>query len=107
MLEKQVSEARAIQIQEKEDRKLMEIQEAKYYDHLWEQDRLKKIEREETDRANRKIINENMMMTLNEQLCELKLSIEREQQLKKEESILMVQTLISFISKNCSNKKMI
>ena len=71
--------------------------EKKYYDDLWEQDRQKKIHREEEDKARQKALNEATMATLDEQLRMLKIQAMEEERLKKEEAELMVgKTLLAY-----------
>ena len=91
ILEKKVAESRAVQIQEQEERKVIERKEKKFYDDLWEQDRLKKIQREEEDRKHQKAINDEMIHMLGQQQAALKLQAEHEEYLKKEEARIMVK----------------
>ncbi|KAI8930174.1 tumor suppressor, Mitostatin-domain-containing protein [Entophlyctis helioformis] len=93
MLEKRVSEARAGQIQEQEERKVLDRKEKQYYDDLWEQDRQKKIHREEADRAKQKAINEDMISVLGQQLYALKMQAVQAEELKQEEARLMREDL--------------
>lgn len=78
----------------------MEYAEKKYYDDLWEQDRLKKIEREEADRVRRKAMNAAVAATLEEQLNTLRLHAQEEVRLRQEEAALMVG--IRFLSRHLS-----
>ncbi|TPX72621.1 hypothetical protein SpCBS45565_g00287 [Spizellomyces sp. 'palustris'] len=91
LLEKEVASARAEQLIEVQEKRALAQQEKKYYDDLWEQDRLKKIEREEADRLRRRAMNEAMTATLQEQLRLLKEHAQEEQRLKQEEGVLMRQ----------------
>ncbi|KAL2913720.1 hypothetical protein HK105_206736 [Polyrhizophydium stewartii] len=87
--EKHVSEARAEQIREQGERREAERREKRYYDDLWEQDRLKKIEREERDREHLRAMNRSTIEMLEKQLTALKLQAQREVELKQEEARLM------------------
>ncbi|KAK6099142.1 hypothetical protein MT418_000595 [Batrachochytrium dendrobatidis] len=89
VLEKKVSDARAIQIQEQIERKALERKEELYYQDLWEQDRQKKICREESDRAHLQAINESTTQILEQQLRALKSQAQKEVELKREEARLM------------------
>ncbi len=57
---------------------------------LWEQDRQKKILREEQDRQHRQELNMNMIQMLGEQMALLKAQAAEESMLKQEEAKLMV-----------------
>ena len=65
--------------------------ERQYYDSLWEQDRQKKIQREEQDRLLRHESNQKMIQALTEQLSQLKSQAQREAHQKEFEGRLMVK----------------
>jgi hypothetical protein len=89
-LEKRVSDDRAIQLQEKAEQRELEKIENQHYDMLWEQDRQKKIAREEADKAHREHVNNSCMATLKEQLISLRAQADKEKLLEQEEAKLMV-----------------
>ncbi|KAJ3036899.1 hypothetical protein HDV00_002243 [Rhizophlyctis rosea] len=91
ILEKEVAEARAEQLVERAEKLAIAAVEKQYYDDLWEQDRQKKIHREEEDKARQKALNEATMATLDEQLRMLKVQAMEEERLKQEEKELMRQ----------------
>ncbi|KAI9101367.1 tumor suppressor, Mitostatin-domain-containing protein [Phlyctochytrium arcticum] len=91
LLEKEVASARDEQLIELREKRVLAVQEKQYYDQLWEQDRQRKIEREENDRARRKAMNEETTATLHEQIYMLKQQAKEEQRLKEEEAALMRQ----------------
>lgn len=90
ILDKQVALSRSSQLLEKEAQKAAAAKERKYFDVLWEQDRQKKIQREEQDRLHRYELNQNMIKTLGEQLAMLKEQASEEKKLKQEEANMMV-----------------
>lgn len=83
--------SRSSQLLEKEAQKAAAAKERQYYDILWEQDRQKKIQREEKDRLHRYELNQNMIKTLGEQLALLKAQAAEEKRLKQEEATMMVR----------------
>jgi hypothetical protein len=91
ILDKQVALSRASQLLEKETQKASAAKERQYYDILWEQDRQKKIQREEQDRLHRYELNQNMIKILGEQLAMLKAQAAEEKRLKQEEASMMVK----------------
>jgi hypothetical protein len=91
ILDKQVALSRASQLLEKETQKVAAAKERQYYDILWEQDRQKKIQREEQDRLHRYELNQNMIKILGEQLAMLKAQAAEEKHLKQEEASMMVR----------------
>ncbi|KAI8588970.1 tumor suppressor, Mitostatin-domain-containing protein [Geranomyces variabilis] len=93
ILTKDVADARAGQLIEQQEKRELASQEKRYYDHLWEQDRLRKIEREDADRDRRKALNEATSATLREQLHMLRMKAQEEERLKNEEAALMRQDL--------------
>ncbi|KAJ3022425.1 Cilia- and flagella-associated protein 53 [Thoreauomyces humboldtii] len=93
ILETEVANARAGQLVEHQEKVALAAQEKRYYDHLWEQDRLRKIEREEKDRTHQRELNEATTATLKEQLYMLQMKAQEEQRLKQEEAALMRQDL--------------
>jgi hypothetical protein len=94
ILDRQVALSRSSQLLEKEAQKAAAAEERKYYDILWEQDRQKKIQREEQDRLNKYELNQNMIKTLGEQLAMLKAQASKETLLKQEEASIMVKMII-------------
>ncbi|KAJ3050542.1 hypothetical protein HK097_008508 [Rhizophlyctis rosea] len=89
ILEKEVAEARAEQLVERTEKLAIAAIEKKYYDDLWEQDRQKKIHREEEDKARQKALNESTTKTLTDQLALLRIQALEEARLKEEEASLM------------------
>jgi hypothetical protein len=67
--------------------------EKKYYDTLWEKDRQKKILREETDKANQKALNDDMLRQLGSQIKQLYEQECEEKRLRDEEAMLQVGCL--------------
>jgi hypothetical protein len=57
---------------------------------LWEQDRQKKIQREEQDRAHRNQMNQEMILMLGQQVEAMKKHAQEEALLKFQEAKLMV-----------------
>lgn len=92
ILDKEVALSRSSQLLEKEAQKAAAAKERQYYDILWEQDRQKKIQREEQDRLHRYELNQNMIKTLGEQLAMLKAQAAEEKLLKQEEANMMAET---------------
>ncbi|KAI8813562.1 tumor suppressor, Mitostatin-domain-containing protein [Cladochytrium replicatum] len=90
-LEKFIASERAGQLRELEVRKAEAHEENKYYDSLWEEDRQKKIAREEADRARQQALNAATMATLEEQLNLLRQQAIEEGRLKEEEAVLIRQ----------------
>ena len=88
--ETQVAAYRSVQLKEKEDQKLAIQKENVYYAAMWEQDRQKKIVREEMDKQHQEDINRDTIATLKEQLSLLRQQDEREKDLELEEAHLMV-----------------
>jgi hypothetical protein len=95
LLNKQVALSRANQLLEKEAQKAAAAKERHHYDILWEQDRQKKIQREEKDRLHRDELNQDMIKILGEQLAMLKSQAGEEKRLKQEEANMMVFLLRS------------
>ncbi|KAI8919135.1 tumor suppressor, Mitostatin-domain-containing protein [Powellomyces hirtus] len=93
ILETEVADARAGQLIEHQHKVELAAQEKRYFDHLWEQDRLRKIEREDADRERRQALNAATAATLKEQLYMLKMKAQEEERLKQEEAALMRQDL--------------
>ncbi|KAJ3417276.1 hypothetical protein HDV05_005732 [Chytridiales sp. JEL 0842] len=93
VLEKEVSAARAGQLAELQQKKLQELEEKKFYDDLWEQDRQKKIAREESDRIRHREMNTATVAMLEAQLESLRKQALEEERLKQEEAILMRQEM--------------
>ena len=89
-LVKKVSNERAAQLVEKAEREQMVLKEKQYYDVLWEQDRQKKIQREEKDRLHRHELNQKMIQMLEEQMNLLRSHAHFETELKQQEAELMV-----------------
>ncbi|KAI8821359.1 tumor suppressor, Mitostatin-domain-containing protein [Fimicolochytrium jonesii] len=93
ILETEVTNARASQLIEHEQKRALAVQEKQYYDQLWEQDRLKKIEREEKDNQIRRERDLATKLALEEQLKLLRLNAENEERLKQEQGVLMAQEI--------------
>lgn len=93
MLVKKVDAGRAIQLKERDSRKEMERKEKEHYEKLWEQGRIKKVEREVNDHHLRQERNQETLTILKEQLKAFKEQAERQKQLKDEEARLMVRFL--------------
>lgn len=90
VFEREVAAARAEQSVAKQMAKVKLEEERKYYDHLWEQERLKKLQREEQDRLVQHKRNEEMIAMLNEQMNMRRQKAEEDLHLKKEEALYMV-----------------
>lgn len=88
LIDKEVSAAREEQIRELNQRRQKALEEKKYYDTLWEKDRQKKILREETDKANQKALNEDMLRQLGSQIKQLYEQECEEKRLRDEEAML-------------------
>ncbi|KXS12029.1 hypothetical protein M427DRAFT_412533 [Gonapodya prolifera JEL478] len=91
LLCQQVSLARAAQLQEKEMAAARLAESNARYAALWEQERLKKVAREEEDRKRAKERNEEMVKMLDAQMEELTRKEMEEERLKKDEAELMRQ----------------
>lgn len=85
-----INEHRKKQMQELAERKEALKKEEQYYDMLWEQDRQKKIQREEKDKLHLESINRNCMEVLKDQLRSHQLQAEREKALENERAKLLV-----------------
>jgi hypothetical protein len=66
--------------------------EKKFYDDLWEQDRQKKIAKEEADKQRHREMNIATVAMLEAQLEALRKQAMEEERLKKEEAVLMVSS---------------
>lgn len=91
VLEQEVADARAEQIAELEEKKRFAAEEQRYFDYLWEQDRLKKVQKEEADRQHRKEMDAAAFNILGEQIEALRKQEEEELRLKHEEAKLLRQ----------------
>lgn len=96
MKELKVAKDRASQLVEKELSKAQAKKEDARFAELWEEDRQKKIRREEADKAIQAEKTKNTMITIHEQLNALQAQAERENELEKEAAKLMVIS-ISFL----------
>jgi hypothetical protein len=77
--------------------------EKRHFNELWEQERLKKVQREEQDQLDRQQRNADMIQMLNEQMEMLRAKAMEEQKLKQEEATLMVWNMfMGFIKKICT-----
>ncbi|KAJ1555290.1 translation initiation factor eIF3 subunit g [Nowakowskiella sp. JEL0078] len=90
-IEKEVASIRDKQIVELNWRKGEDLKEKQYYDELWEQDRLRKIKKEEEDKDRRDRLNLEARIKINEQLENLRNQAKIEQELKIREAELMRQ----------------
>ena len=88
--ERYVAQERAAQLIEKQMAQLKVAEEKKYYDQLWEEDRLKKVQREEKERAAKQERDQRTRAVLDEQMAELRARAEEAARLKQEEAQLMV-----------------
>jgi hypothetical protein len=86
-----VARERAVQLEEHAQRKSQLKKENEFFAELWEQDRQKKIQREDADRLRKEQLNHDAITELQEQLNALKLQAQREKQLEVEEAELMLQ----------------
>ncbi|KAI9344867.1 tumor suppressor, Mitostatin-domain-containing protein [Obelidium mucronatum] len=91
VLEEKVAVARADQISELHQKKLHDLEEKRFYDQLWEQDRQKKIAREEREKNQFREMNAITVAMLNNQLKLLREQQAEEERLKQEEALLMRQ----------------
>ncbi|KAJ3029351.1 UNVERIFIED_CONTAM: Cilia- and flagella-associated protein 53 [Siphonaria sp. JEL0065] len=91
VLEEKVAEARAGQISELQQKKIHDLEEKRFYDQLWEQDRQKKIAREEREKNQLREMNAITVAMLNSQLSLLREQQAEEERLKQEEALLMRQ----------------
>ncbi|KAI8899575.1 tumor suppressor, Mitostatin-domain-containing protein [Globomyces pollinis-pini] len=89
MLVQKVTKGRSIQLEEKEKQRQLDRQEKLYYEALWEQGRLQKVEREKQDHDMRHQRNMETLKSLNEQLAALKAQARSHEALKAEEARLM------------------
>ncbi|KAJ3342764.1 ubiquinol-cytochrome c reductase core subunit 1 [Kappamyces sp. JEL0680] len=89
MLVKHVDAGRAIQIKEREARKELEKKEKEHYEKLWEEGRIKKMEREANDHTLRQQRNQDTLVILKQQLKAFKEQAQRHEELKAEEARLM------------------
>ena len=105
ILDKKVALSRASQVLEKEAQKVAAAKEKQHYDVLWEQDRQKKIQREEQDRLHRYELNQNMIKMLGEQLAMLKAQVAQEKHLKQEEAMIMVRYISNLKTKEGNIQK--
>jgi cilia- and flagella-associated protein 53 len=90
MLEKHVAKVRAGQLVEKEEQKKQEAKEKKYYDELWEQGRQKKLERERKEQILGLERKQETLRILQTHIRELREQAVKQEDLKKEEALLMV-----------------
>ncbi len=86
------------QIAEKKMAALRIKDEEHHYHVLWEQDRQRKIHREETDAARRRALNAECLAALNQQMNELRAKAEEDLRLKEDEARIMVPSFF----KNCN-----
>ncbi|KAJ3209352.1 Cilia- and flagella-associated protein 53 [Entophlyctis luteolus] len=93
VLEKKVAIARGEQLSEHQRKKESELEEKRFYDQLWEQDRQKKIAREVEESDKLKRMNEITVAMLNSQMQLLREQQAEEERLKQEEAYLMRQEL--------------
>ncbi|KAJ3102857.1 Cilia- and flagella-associated protein 53 [Phlyctochytrium planicorne] len=93
MLERDVAAQRADQLLEAEERKARNLEEKKYFDKLWEQDRLQKIAKEEAEKNRQREMNAATTSILEAQLLLLRKQEKEEERLKQEEAKLMRQEM--------------
>ncbi|KAI8846308.1 hypothetical protein BC829DRAFT_445455 [Chytridium lagenaria] len=93
LLEREVAAKRADQLVEAEEKKARNLEEKKYYDNLWEQDRQMKIAKEEAERHRQKEMNAATTAILEAQLELLRKQASEEERLKQEEAKLMRQEM--------------
>jgi hypothetical protein len=91
-----IDQHRKLQVQETIAREVEIQKENKHHDILWEQDRQKKILREEADKLHFETINRNCMEILKEQLQNHRLKVDKEDRLERERALLLV-IIYSFI----------
>ncbi|KAJ1497523.1 hypothetical protein HMI55_005444, partial [Coelomomyces lativittatus] len=90
---KQVDEVLKTQVTEMNERKQREIEENRYYDELWENERLKKVAREESENF-RKMNSSKITSQENQQQIQLlKAAKKKEEELKLNEAACMRQIL--------------
>jgi aspartate oxidase len=90
MMEKKVAHGRAIQLREKQERKEQEAKEKLYYEELWEKGRQKKLDREISEHNLTVERKHETLQILKDQIRELREQAKRQEELKQEESRLMV-----------------
>ena len=88
MLEKQCSKIRDLQVAALAEKRVLELEKKKYFDHLWELDRLKKLQREEQDKFRREQLDRQCLEILRQQIEFLKAQRQQEAELKKHEALL-------------------
>ncbi|KAJ3123694.1 Cilia- and flagella-associated protein 53 [Physocladia obscura] len=91
VLEKKVAIARGDQLNEHQRKKEQELEEKRFYEYLWEQDRQKKIAREVAEKTKLSQMNAITVAMLDNQMDLLRQQQAREDQLKQEEALLMRQ----------------
>ncbi|KAJ3218540.1 Cilia- and flagella-associated protein 53 [Dinochytrium kinnereticum] len=94
LLEREVAEQRADQLVEAEEKRARNLEEKKYYDNLWEQDRQMKIAKEEAEKHRQKEMNAATTAILEAQLELLRKQAMEEERLKQEEAILMREEML-------------
>ncbi|KAJ3059580.1 Cilia- and flagella-associated protein 53, partial [Podochytrium sp. JEL0797] len=82
VLEEKVALARADQLLDLEDKRQHELKEKKYYEHLWEVDRQKKIAREDREREQLRCMNAITVSMLDSHLLRLREELAEEEPLK-------------------------
>ena len=92
-LEIKVFQGRVEQVKEKEQVAHILNKEKKYYDDLWEQDRLKKVARAQKDLHDKHERDQKTLQELNKQLDQIRLHRDEEKKLKEENSRLVIQQI--------------
>lgn len=90
MVVKRVAAGRIVQMQEGEARKEVERKEKVHYEGLWEEGRIKKMERERIDDETRRKRNQETLVVLKDQLKAFREQAVLHEELKREEARLMV-----------------
>ncbi|KAJ3194931.1 Cilia- and flagella-associated protein 53 [Irineochytrium annulatum] len=93
VLEKEVALKRGDQLLEREEQRAIELEDKRFYDDLWEKDRLRKIAHEEGEKARQKDMNFQTTAVLEAQMELLKSQALQEEKLKQEEAALMRQEM--------------
>jgi hypothetical protein len=102
MKSKIVAKERAIQLVEKEQRLEQERKEKIYYEELWENDRQKKLQKEISERENMQKRTLETLKTIQQQIQGFREQALRHEELKKQETILMVAFLFNLAKRSAN-----
>ncbi|ORY41229.1 hypothetical protein BCR33DRAFT_342469 [Rhizoclosmatium globosum] len=93
VLVEKVTKERGAQLEEHRIKHLKDEEEKKFFAQLWEQDRQKKIAREDRERNQLREMNAITVAMLDSQLTQLRAQQAEEERLKQEEALLMRQEM--------------